>query len=171
MEYSGFTVMSKDFTTGRTIDYKEMVFVKFGNKVYVQMFSFLRDGVIMPFDELMKNQYLKRCYELSRVAIGKPNIDGYYGTDVPDKFENTDEKSVRRYQYIDTVYIVEDALTKSKEAKKGNTYQTLDIKRLKRMKVATADKIAEFYNRYGFAFDDENQEDGVATYTALVNNL
>jgi hypothetical protein len=120
----------------------------------------------MPFDELMKNKYAKKCYELSRVAIGKPNIDpDYYESDDDDYVPNPNNPVGYKYQYIDTLYIIEDALTNVKVAKKGNTYQTITIEMLESMKVSTEDEIEDFYSRHNM--DVEQFDD----YTALVNNL
>ena len=120
----------------------------------------------------MKNEYLKTYYELSRVAIGKPNIDNdYYGSNdpnyVPTKYEKNSE------MYVDTIYIVEDDLTHTKVAKKGNTHQSINLKRLKKMSVSTDAKIEEFFSKYNkvYGFEEENFAERKATYTALVNNL
>jgi hypothetical protein len=130
MELSGFIEMSKNFKNGMTSQYKEMIFVKFDNKVYIMITSV--GDVIMPFDELMKNMYLKTYYELSLMAIGKPNIDkDYYGTENPDYIPK--KYQICHYMYVDVIYIVKNALTCIREAKKGNSYQLFNLKKLNKM--------------------------------------
>ena len=172
MEFSGLTIMTKNFTYDRTTYYKNITFIKFDDKVYIEVFNCVGFSVILSFDELMKNEYLKTYYELSLKAIGKPNIDkAYYGSDdpnyVPKKYEKT------TYMYVDTIYIVEDALTHVQEAKKGNNYKSYNLKKLKGMKVSTHDKIEEFFKKYNdlYGFEQENFEERKVVYTTLVNKL
>lgn len=166
MEFSAFTVMGKNFTTGQMYYFNETIFITFGNKVCVQDSESAYDAVVMPFDDLMKNPYMKMCYELSRVAIGKPNIDpDYYESDNDDYIPNPNNPIGYKYQYIDTLYIIEDVITKVKEAKKGNTYQTISDDILEKLNVSTKDEIAHFYSRH--SLDVKQFED----YTALVNKM
>ena len=166
MELSAFTLIGKNFTTGQMTYFYETIFITFENKVCIQESGSAYDAILMPFDELMKNKYAKKCYELSRVAIGKPNIDpGYYESDDDDYVPNPNNPIGYKYQYIDTLYIIEDVLTNVKVAKKGNTYQTINIEMLESMKVSTEDEIEDFYSRHNM--DVEQFDD----YTALVNNL
>jgi hypothetical protein len=170
MELSGFIEMSKNFKSGLTSDYKEMIFVKFDNKVYIMITSV--GDVIMPFEELMKNKYLKTYYELSLMAIGKPNIDkDYYGTENPDYIPKKYE--ICHYMYVDVIYIVKNSLTSIREAKKGNSYQLFNLKKLNKMNVSAADKIAAFKRNYKvkYGFEDENFEDRATTFNTLVNGL
>lgn len=166
MELSAFTLIGKNFTTGQMTYFYETIFITFENKVCIQESGSAYDAILMPFDELMKNKYAKKCYELSRVAIGKPNIDpDYYESDDDDYVPNPNNPIGYKYQYIDTLYIIEDVLTNVKVAKKGNTYQTINIEMLESMKVSTEDEIEDFYSRHNM--DMEQFDD----YTALVNNL
>jgi len=170
MELSGFIEMSKNFKSGLTSDYKEMIFVKFDNKVYIMITSV--GDVIMPFDELMKNKYLKTYYELSLMAIGKPNIDkDYYGTENPDYIPKKYE--ICHYMYVDVIYIVKNSLTSIREAKKGNSYQLFNLKKLNKMNVSSAEKIAAFKRNYKvkYGFEYENFEDRATTFNTLVNGL
>jgi len=168
MEFSAFTVMGKNFTTGQKYYFNETIFIKVGNKVCVQDSESAYDAVVMPFDDLMKNKYMKMCYELSRATIGKPNIDpDYYESDDEDDdaIPNPNNPIGYKYQYIDTLYIIEDVVTKVKEAKKGNTYQTISEDILERLNISTDAEIECFYNRHNM--DVEQFED----YTALVNKM
>ena len=166
MEFSAFTVMGKNFDTGQMYYFNETIFITYEKKICVQDSGSSYDAVVMSLDDLMKNKYMKMCYELSRVAIGKPNIDpDYYESDDEDYIPNPNNPIDYKYQYIDTLYIIEDVLTHVKEAKKGNTYQTINSEILENMKVSTEDEIAVFYNRHNL--DVKQFED----YTTLVNNL
>ena len=155
--------------------YKHLVFVKIdgsdedgdsGSKVYIEMSSNGKGGhkglsIMMPFDDLVKNTSVKAYYEMSRVAIGKPNLDPkYYGSEDPEKCQADSD-----YLFIDTMYIIEGV--NYMEAKKGNTYNSFNRKALKKLKVADAAEIAEFNANYDAKFGDEPT--ATATYTALVN--
>ena len=157
--------------------YKHLVFVKIdgcdedgdsGSKVYIEMSSNGKGGhkglsIMMPFDDLVKNTSVKAYYEMSRVAIGKPNLDPkYYGSEDPEKCQADSD-----YLFIDTMYIIEGV--NYMEAKKGNTYNSFNRKALKKLKVADAAEIAEFNANYDAKFGDEPT--ATATYTALVNNV
>ena len=166
MEFSAFTVMGKNFDTGQMYYYNETIFITYENKVCVQDSGSSYDAVVMTLDDLMKNKYMKMCFELSRAAIGKPNIDpDYYESDDDDYIPNPNNPIDYKYQYIDTLYLIEDVLTHVKEAKKGNTYQTINSEILENMKVSTDAEIAVFYSRHNL--DVEQFED----YATLVNNL
>jgi hypothetical protein len=172
MEVSGFLVLCKDFENKRSTYYKNMVFAKFDDKVYIQVFNCVSWSVIIKYDDLMKNEYLKTYYELSLAAIGKPNIDEEYYCKVnpnyvPKKYEKNNE------MFVDTIYIVEDASTNVKVAKKGNTHQSLNLKILRKMKVSSDSEIEEFFEKYNkkYGFEEENFEETKAIYTALVNNM
>jgi hypothetical protein len=173
MELSGFTIMSKDFKNGKVSYFKNLIFIKFDNKIYIEVSNSVPLFVILSFDELMKHEQLKIYYKLSLVAIGKPNIDPhYYGSKNPDyvpKKYKLDDYDM----YIDTIYIIKDALTGAQEAKKGNCYQALNLKKLKYMKVSAKEKIDEFFTNYNkkYEFEKENFEERVTAYTALVNIL
>jgi len=166
MELSAFTLIGKNFATGQMTYFYETIFITFENMICIQESGSAYDAILMPFDELMKNKYAKNCYELSRVAIGKPNTDpNYYESDDDDYVPNPNNPVGYKYQYIDTLYIIEDVRTNVKVAKKGNTYQSINIEMLESMKVSAEDEIEEFYSMHNM--DVEHFED----YTALVNNL
>jgi len=177
MELSGFTIMSKDFKNynaknGMTLYFKHMLFAKFDNKVYVEVSNAIAMSVIIPFDELMKHELLKTYYELSIVALGKPNIDPvYYGSSDPNYVPKKYEKNYD--MYVDTIYIVEDVLQRKYEAKKGNTCHAINIDKLKKMKVSTDNAKEEFFkdyqNKYGF--EEDGFKERSASYKALVSGL
>jgi hypothetical protein len=173
VELSVFTYISKDLNFRMTAYYNEIIFVKFGNKVYIEISEGDEQNapvnemldILMPFNELMNNKYLKKYYELSLMAIGKPNIDTNYYS------ENVNIKN--NFHLIDTLYIVEDPLTKIKFAKKGNSYRHFNLAKLKKMTVADAYSIEEFNNEYNIRYgvDDKTLDEVVANYTALANQL
>jgi hypothetical protein len=172
MELSGFTIMSKNFKNGKVTYFKNLIFIKYNNKIYIEVTNYPPLFVILSFDELMKHEQLKVYYKLSIIAIGKPNIDPcYYGSKNPEYVPKKYEKDYDIY--IDTIYIIKDDLTGTQEAKKGNCYQALNLKKLKYMKVSTKEKIDEFYTNYNkkYEFEKENFEERVTAYTALVNIL
>jgi hypothetical protein len=172
MEMSGLIVMTKDFTNKRTTYYKSMLFIRFEDKVFIEVFNYNWFSVVLSYSDLMKNECLKTYYELSRAAIGKPNLDkDYYGCDDPNYVPKKYEKN--NSVYVDTIYIVEDDLTHIQVAKKGNTHQTISPKWLKIMKISTDAMIEEFFLKYNklYGFEEENFADRKANYTALVNDL
>jgi hypothetical protein len=182
MEFSAVQYIAKKNINDTLSYYKQLVFVKIddegggdGNndnaKVYIEMSSNGKGGhkglsIMMPFDDLVKNTSVKAYYEMSRVAIGKPNLDPkYYGSEDPEKCQADSD-----YLFIDTIYIIEGV--NYMEAKKGNTYNSFNRKALKELyglNVASAAEIAEFNANYDAKFGDEPT--ATATYTALVNNL
>ena len=180
MEFSAVQYIAKKNIGDWLSYYKHLVFVNIdgsdedgdsGSKVYIEMSSNGKGGhkglsIMMPFDDLVKNTSVKAYYEMSRVAIGKPNLDPkYYGSDGIEDPEKC--QAVSDYLFIDTIYIIEGV--NYMEAKKGNTYNSFNRKALKKLKVADAAEIAEFNANYDAKFGDEPT--ATATYTALVDNL
>jgi hypothetical protein len=170
VEMSIFSYVSKTYVN-------EIIFIKLGNKVYIEIEITDNDSltsedrmmdILMPFDELMKNKYLKKYYELSLMAIGKPNIDPKY-TD-PEYYKNDDHHIY--YHLIDTIFIVEND-DKTMVAKKGNRYHHFNLDKLRKKKVANAGSIAAFNTNYydRFGIDDTTFANVLANYTALVNKI
>ena len=175
MELSGFTDMSYDFKYKRTTYFKNMIFIKFDNKVYMEFTGVNSIGVsaIMSYDEFMKNKKFKLYYELSLTAIGKPNLDeNYYGSDDPDYIPKRNEKPYHGV-YIDCIYIVEDELTKIKEVKKGNSYQFINLKKLKKKGVSSKKELEKFNETYNhlYGFEDETYEEREFIYTHIVSAM
>jgi hypothetical protein len=170
VEMSIFSYVSKTYVN-------EIIFIKLGNKVYIEIEITDNDSltsedrmmeILMPFDELMKNKYLKKYYELSLMAIGKPNIDPKY-TD-PEYYKNDDHQ--KYYHLIDTIFIVEND-DKTMVAKKGNSYRHFNLDKLRKKRVANAGSIAAFNTNYydRFGIDDTTFANVLANYTALVNKI
>jgi len=170
------------YKTSKTIPFnmpsrfKDIVFIKFDdNKVYIEATILGVGGgntIYMPYDLLMRHRYLKPYYELSRKAIGKPNLDAdYYGSEDPEK-----SKTKTNDIFVDTMYIVEDIATNTIEAKKGNSYRSFNLEKMKNIEVATGAEIMEFNaifkKKYWYDRDeDEDFDERIAIYTDLVNNL
>jgi len=167
--------MSKDFKNGRTEYFKNMIFIKFDNKVYTEFSGFNSIGVsaIMPYEEFIKNKNFKKYYELSLAAIGKPNLDkNYYGSDDPNYIPKIQEEPYYG-MYIDTVYIIEDDFTKIKEAIKGNSYQFINLEKLKNKDVSANDELKKFNEIYNnmYGFEDETFEERTTEYALLVSTM
>ena len=74
------------------------------------------------------------------------------------------------------MYIVEDIATNTIEAKKGNSYRSFNLEKMKNAEVATGVEIMEFNaifkKKYLYDRDeDEDFDERIAIYTELVNNL
>jgi len=136
-------------------------------------FNSIGVGAIMSYDEFMKNKYFTKYYELSRAAIGKPNLDkNYYGSEDPNYIPKIQEPPYYG-MYIDAVYIVEDDMTKNKEAIKGNSYQIINLKKLKNKGVSTEGDLEKFNETYNYMYgaEEETFEERTAEYTHLVSMM
>jgi len=179
--------------------FKDIVFIKFddgSNKVYIEATILGVGGgnaIYMPYDLLMRHRYLKHYYELSRKAIGKPNLDAdYYGSEDPEKckanavnanyiFVDIIQGYIPHtpyfpYIFVDTMYIIEDIATNTIEAKKGNSYRSFNLEKMKNADVATCAEIMEFNEIFKelYLYDRDSNEDfeeRIAIYKALVDEL
>lgn len=155
METSVFTYIAKDFKNDDPVYFKEIIFVKCGKKVYVEItcgvdMEDVADGldmgimdIVMPFDVLMKHKHLKAYYDLSLVSM---NMN------------------------YDTIYIIEDSLTNEKVAKRGKSCHTFNLDKMKKTKVASDANIAEFLTNYKAKYGsvEADFDDRIATYSDLV---
>lgn len=156
MELSVFNYIAKDFENDEPVYFKEIIFVKCGKKVYIEVtcgvdMEDVAEGldmgimdIVMPFDELMKHKHLKAYYDLSLVA--KLDIG------------------------CDAIYIMEDTLTKEKLAKKAKTFHSFTLKKMKKLKVAPEPNITEFIANYNtkYGFETADFDERMATYHNLV---
>jgi hypothetical protein len=186
MQSSVFTYVTKDYRRNGSTSVKVILFVKIDdNKVFVKASSPGKGmwiDIVMSYDELMKHKYLKAYYELSLKAIGKPSMNSEYGVLGP-KYDS---------DAIDTMYIVEDILTKEKVAIKGESYHSMPYTRYSHeyyedlsdedlsdeeekdvadTEVATDAELAEFNATYDAKFDETDFDERIAIYTDLVNKL
>uniref|UniRef100_A0A6C0LMS1 Uncharacterized protein n=1 Tax=viral metagenome TaxID=1070528 RepID=A0A6C0LMS1_9ZZZZ len=169
MELSVFTYIAKDVKNDEPLYCKEIIFVKCGKKIYIEItcgvdIEDIADGldmgimdIVMPFDMLMKHKHLK-------------HLKAYY------------ELSLRANKcsdYANTIYIIEDSLTNAKEAKVakiGKCSHLFNIKKMKEIRVAhetDIEDIEEFLANYDAKYGciETDFEDRIAGYTALVDNL
>jgi hypothetical protein len=160
MELSVFTYIAKDVENDEPLYFKEIIFVKCGKKVYIEItcgvdMEDVADGldmgimdIVMPFEMLMKHKHLKAYFDLSLRAKT-------VGCDT------------------DTIYIIEDALTNAKEANVGKSSHSFHLKKMKEIKVALEPNIAKFLTNYDAKYGciETDFEDRIATYTALVDNM
>jgi hypothetical protein len=160
MKLSVFTYIAKDVENDEPLYFKEIIFVKCGKKVYIEItcgvdMEDVADGldmgimdIVMPFEMLMKHKHLKAYYDLSLRAKT-------VGCDA------------------DTIYIIEDSLTNAKEAKIGKCSHLFIPNKMKKIKVALEPNIAKFLANYKAKYGciETDFDDRIATYAALVDNM
>ncbi len=160
MELSVFTYIAKDFKNDEPLYFKEIIFVKCGKKVYIEItcgvdMNDVADGldmgimdIVMPYRELMKHKYLKAYYDLSLRAKT-------VGCDA------------------DTIYIIEDSLTNAKEAKIGKCSHLFIPNKMKKIKVALEPNIAKFLANYKakYGFEEADFDENIATYRDNITNI
>jgi hypothetical protein len=167
MELSVFTYIAKDVKNDEPLYFKEIIFVKCGKKVYIEItcgvdMEDIADGldmgimdIVMPFEVLMKHKHLKAYYELS-LRANKCSDDA------------------------DTIYIIEDAkaanAANAKIAKRGKCSHLFNLKKMKQIRVAHETDIADidaFLANYDAKYGciETDFEDRIAGYTALVDNM
>jgi hypothetical protein len=161
MELSVFTYIAKDVKNDEPVYCKEIIFVKCGKKVYIEItcgvdMEDIADGldmgimdIVMPFEVLMKHKHLKAYYELSLRA-------NTVGSDA------------------DTIYIIEDAnAANAKIAKRGKCSHLFNLKKMKEIRVAHEADIAAFLANYDAKYGciETDFEDRTAGATAQVDNL
>ena len=160
MELSVFTYIAKDVKNDEPLYFKEIIFVKCGKKVYVEItcgvdMDDVADGldmgimdIVMPFDVLMKHKQLKAYYDLSQHS----------------RMANSDSGD------SDTIYIIEDSLTNAKEAKRGKSCHTFNLKQMRKLKVALEPNIVEFLTNYKAKYGsvEADFDERIATYRNLL---
>lgn len=122
---------------------KYFLFIKFRDLIYIEIKNV--GSIIMPFDELLKNKYLKMYYVLSiRLIENKHKIiekSGYNGG-----YNNSIYKEDRHW-FIDGAYFAEDFTTKHKRVvtSKYYYYYNINPNNLRNMNVSDATDIAKFF--------------------------
>lgn len=91
------------------------LFIKYGNKVYMEVESV--GSVVIPFDELQKNQYWKQFYELSLLLTNDKHVViknhlTYNELSKNKPFEDLQKMCKGKYWTIDTAYIEEKNVVK-----------------------------------------------------------
>lgn len=158
MEFSGvFDISINPKRSGDNIIYlKYFLFIKFSDIVYIDIKGV--GSIIIPFEELMKHEYLKKYYELSLALtankhkiIEKISADHSY----TGQYNKTIYKEERDW-FIDSAYFIEDFSTKTKKVDTGKYYcfYAINPNDLRNMKVSYAADIDMFYKtlyiRYGY---------------------
>lgn len=113
MEFSGLF----DITHGRVIFLKYFLFIKFGDKLYIDIKSI--GDVIITFKDIQKNKLLKMYYELSLLLVENKNM-------VNEKISKGDFRlynydflyTEKRDWFIDCAYFVDNFSTNRKEIQK-----------------------------------------------------
>jgi len=153
MELSVFTYIAKDFKNDEPLYFKEIIFVKCGKKVYIEItcgvdMNDVADGldmgimdIVMHYNELMKHKYLKAYYDLSL-------------------------KANKNCGKCDTLYIIENSLTNAKEAKIGKCCRVFKLSKMKNISVSPEPNITEFITNYNlkYGFEEADFDDNIATY-------
>jgi len=146
MEFTGFF----EFTLTHEFIDKYFIFIKFDNltagvppsandnKMYIHIKNI--GSIIMPYDQFINNEYLKKYYELSLLLIKNKNciIEKTHHTGVIDWF-------------LDCAYILNDndLETNIKQVEKGTyyCYSNINPYDLKEMDVSTDEDIEIFFNK------------------------
>jgi hypothetical protein len=134
MNFSGFF----EFTLTHEFIDKYFIFIKFDNKMYIHIKSI--GSIIMPYDQFINNEYLKKYYELSLLLMKNKNciIEKTHHTGVIDWF-------------LDCAYILNDndLETNIKRVEKGTyyCYSNINPYDLKEMDVSTDEYIEIFLNK------------------------
>ena len=144
MEFSGFfqayTTKNKDYV----VDNKYFLFIKFRELVYIDVKGI--GAIIIPFERLLKQKYLKMYYELSTHLIKNTHQiieekrGGYYSKEIN--------------WFIDTAYFVKHDMKRTIESGKYSCYYNINPNDLRNASVSRDEDIATFFrnlkkrNRY-----------------------
>ena len=143
MEFSGLF----DIIHGRIIFIKYFLFIKFDNKIYIDVKSI--GSLIIPFEDFRKNKLLKMYYELSLLLVENKNI-------VIEKLSNRElyhydyVYTEKREWFIDCAYFVENFLTNTKEIQKDRycCYYNVNPNDLRNMEISSIQDIDKFSNTF-----------------------
>ena len=134
MEFSGFF----EFTLSHEFIDKYFVFIKFSNKMYIHIKSI--GSIIMPYEQIINNEYLKKYYELSLLLMKNKNC-------IIEKTSRTGDID----WFLDCAYILndDDFETNIKRVEKGTyyCYSNINPYDLKEMDVSTDEDIEIFFNK------------------------
>lgn len=137
MEFSGLF----DYTHGQIIFIKYFLFIKFSDKIYIDIKGV--GSVIMPFEDLVKNKLLKMYYEISlmlienkKMAIERLDNRRYYDFIYTEK----------RVWFIDCAYFIEDFAAKTKNIERAHycCYYNINPYDLPNMPVSSRTLIDKF---------------------------
>jgi hypothetical protein len=143
MEFSALFDKTTNVQGDRVIYLKYFLFIKYKNNIYIDVKNV--GSIVMPFEEMLKNQKLKMYYDLSLLfvkdkhkIVEKLNEDGspIWDTEITDIYKG------RRNWYVDCAYILNDEV---KTDKPYCYYEMSPFELSDRMYVHTASEI-EFFN-------------------------
>jgi len=116
MEFSALFDKTTNVQGDRVIYLKYFLFIKYKNNIYIDVKNV--GSIVMPFEEMLKNQKLKMYYDLSLLfvkdkhkIVEKLNEDGSQIWDA----EITDIYKGRRNWYVDCAYILNDEVKTDKQ--------------------------------------------------------
>ena len=172
MEFSGvFDLRFK--TKSKNVKYERfIIFAKFRDLIYIEIKNTKSNVscIIIPFGDLLKNAYLKMCYDLSLQLTTRKNLLIE---------EQRTEYNRRSFKYedkitwfIDTAYFIEDYYTAIKKIDRGRYYCPYNINPndLMKMGVSSAKDIYGFFGilnvRYGY--EKRRGFKDVLDYTSLM---
>jgi hypothetical protein len=166
MEFSG--VFDICCIHKNNVYHKYFLFIKFRDLIYIDIKNI--GSIIIPFVELMKNEYLKMYYELSILLI--ENKKQIIEVRRSEKHYEEIYKEERDW-FINSAYFIEDILTKIKSVQEGQyyIYYNVDPNDLRNMGVSSTTDIVSFYKnleiRYGYE-QGRGFKDLVINYTTLM---
>jgi hypothetical protein len=161
MEFSGLF----DYRHGQIIFIKYFLFIKFSNKIYIDIKGV--GSVIMPFEDLVKNKLLKMYYEISLMLIENKNM----------AIERLDNRryyydfvyTEKRVWFIDCAYFIENLETNNKEVRKDRycCQYNINPNNLRNMEISTKSHIDRFTKTFlGYEQIDYFQKK-IINYTKL----
>jgi hypothetical protein len=116
MEFSALFDMTTNVQGDRVIYLKYFLFIKCKNNIYIDVKNV--GSIVMPFEEMLKNQKLKMYYDLSLLFVKDKNkiVEKFSedGSPIWDA-EITDIYKGRRNWYVDCAYILNDEVKTDKQ--------------------------------------------------------
>jgi len=116
MEFSALFDMTTNVQGDRVIYLKYFLFIKCKNNIYIDVKNV--GSIVMPFEEMLKNQKLKMYYDLSLLFVKDKNkiVEKFSedGNPIWDA-EITDIYKGRRNWYVDCAYILNDEVKTDKQ--------------------------------------------------------
>jgi hypothetical protein len=116
MEFSALFDMTTNVQGDRVIYLKYFLFIKCKNNIYIDVKNV--GSIVMPFEEMLKNQKLKMYYDLSLLFVKDKNkiVEKISedGSSIWDA-EITDIYKGRRNWYVDCAYILNDEVKTDKQ--------------------------------------------------------
>jgi hypothetical protein len=154
MEFSG--VFDICINPKNNVYHKYFLFIKYNDLIYIDIKNI--GSIIIPFVELIKNNYLKMYYDLSILLVKNKNqvIEVIrHEKQYERRYNNLIYKEEREW-FVNSAYFVEDFSTKIKSVRESKIYIYYNINPndLRQMIISSTDDIVLFYKkleiRYGY---------------------